>query len=128
MARTSRNSHGGLKGFKINSEESAVRYIQEFGKTIGSAPVSSGAYSKAINNGGWTTAVGAFDVSNQGLIKSVLWSLSVLSGRSAVGDSEAREIIAMFEETSNAAIDKPIIQTTTSSSSPTPVAVSAVTE
>lgn len=128
MARTSRNSHGGLKGVKVNNEESTVRYLQEFTKTIASAPLANGAYAKAINNGGWTSPAGAFSVSNQGLIKNIVWSLSILSGRAQAGDSEARELIVAFDDIGNSAIDKSTNPNTISVASPTPVAVSAVTE
>lgn len=108
MARTSRNSHGNLKSITVRDEESAVRYIDAFAGTMASSPAANGAYSKAINNGGWTNPSGPFGLTNQGLIKSVVWSISILSSRAKSGDAEAREIIASLEPIINGAQDRPV--------------------
>jgi len=108
MARTSRNSHGNLKSISVRDEESASRYIDAFAGTINSSPASNGAYSKAVNNGGWTNPSGPFGLTNQGLIKSVVWSVSILSSRAKNGDAEAREIIASLEPIINGAQDRPV--------------------
>lgn len=108
MARTSRNSHGNLKSVSVRDEESAARYIDAFAGTINSSPAANGAYSKAVNNGGWTNPSGPFGLTNQGLIKSVVWSVSILSSRAKNGDAEAREIIASLEPIINGAQDRPV--------------------
>jgi len=108
MARTSRNSHNGLKSISIRDEESASRYIDAFSGTINSSPTANGAYSKAVNNGGWTSPSGPFGLTNQGLIKSVVWSVSILSSRAKNGDAEAREIIASLKQIINGAQDRPV--------------------
>jgi hypothetical protein len=108
MARTSRNSHGSLKSINIRDEESAVRYIDSFAGTILSAPAANGAYSKAVNNGGWTNPSGPLGLTNQGLIKSVVWSVSILSYRAKKGDAEATEIVASLEPIINGAHDRPV--------------------
>jgi hypothetical protein len=97
MARTSRNSHGSLKSIRICDEETTVRYIDNFADTMDSAPAANGAYSKAVNNGGWTNPAGPFGLNNQGLIKSAVWSIAILSSRSKNGDEEAREIMTYIE-------------------------------
>jgi len=85
MARTSRNSHGGLKSIKIHDEETTVSYITEFGKTISVGSSTNGsAYSKAVNNGGWTCPSGPLSLNNQGIIKSIVWSISNLSLQSLI--------------------------------------------
>lgn len=109
MARTSKNSHGGLKGIKVHDEETTVSYITEFSKTISvGSPTSSSAYSKAVNNGGWTSPSGPLSLSNQGIIKSIIWSMSILSGRSRDGDPEAKELVSAITDLVLAATDHPI--------------------
>jgi hypothetical protein len=108
MARTSRNSHGNLKSINIRDEESAIRYIDAFAGTINSSPAANGAYSKAVNNGGWTNPSGPFGLTNQGLIKSAVWSVSILSSRAKNGDAEAREIIASLEPILHGAQDRTV--------------------
>lgn len=97
MARTSRNSHGSLKSTIISDETTTANYIDSFADTMASAPVSNGAYSKAVNNGGWTNPSGPFGLSNQGLIKSTVWSIAIISSRANSGDEEARRIMTYIE-------------------------------
>lgn len=109
MARTSRNSHGGLKSIKIHDEETTVSYITEFGKTISVGSSTNGsAYSKAVNNGGWTCPAGPLSLNNQGIIKSIVWSISILSGRARDGDTEAKQLVAAITDLVATATDHPI--------------------
>jgi hypothetical protein len=109
MARTSRNSHGGLKSIKIHDEETTVSYITEFGKTISVGSSTNGsAYSKAVNNGGWTCPSGPLSLNNQGIIKSIVWSISILSGRARDGDTEAKQLVTAITDLVATATDHPI--------------------
>lgn len=109
MARTSRNSHGGLKSIKIHDEETTVSYITEFGKTISVGSSTNGsAYSKAVNNGGWTCPSGPLSLNNQGIIKSIVWSVSILSGRARDGDTEAKQLVTVITDLVATASDHPI--------------------
>jgi|TARA_Y100000310_G_C20380421_1_gene667836 hypothetical protein len=53
-----------------------------------------GGYSKNINDEGWVTQCGGFDVSNQGLIKATAWSVAIISQRAKEGDTEAHNILS----------------------------------
>ena len=109
MARTSRNSHGGLKSIKIHDEVTTVSYITEFGKTISVGSSTNGsAYSKAVNNGGWTCPSGPLSLNNQGIIKSIVWSISILSGRARDGDTEAKQLVTAITDLVATATDHPI--------------------
>jgi len=109
MARTSGNSHGGLKSIKIHDEETTVSYITEFGKTISVGSSTNGsAYSKAVNNGGWTCPSGPLSLNNQGIIKSIVWSISILSGRARDGDTEAKQLVTAITDLVATATDHPI--------------------
>lgn len=122
MARTSRNSHGGLKSINIHDEETTVSYITEFGKTISVGSSTNGsAYSKAVNNGGWTCPSGPLSLTNQGIIKSIVWSMSILAGRARDGDKEAKELVTAITDLVSTATDHPIESSIISKSQPVSV-------
>jgi hypothetical protein len=87
MARTPRNRIN----TNITDENNVIEYLNQFSKMNIQA---AGGYSKNINNDGWVTQSGGLEVSNQGHMKAMAWSISILSLRAETNDAEARTIVA----------------------------------
>ena len=88
MARTPRNRIN----TNITDENNVIEYLTQFSKMNIQA---AGGYSKNINNDGWVTQSGGLEVSNQGHMKAMAWSMSILSLRAGHDDdTEARIIVA----------------------------------
>ena len=87
MARTPRNRIG----INIIDPSTALEYLKHFADMDMQA---AGGYSKNINNEGWVTQSGGLDVSNQGHVKAMAWSVFILSLRADRHDEEARTIVA----------------------------------
>jgi hypothetical protein len=86
MARTPRNRIN----TNITDENNVIEYLNQFSKMNIQA---AGGYSKNINNDGWVTQSGGHDVSNQGHMKAMAWSISILALRAGSDDTEARTIV-----------------------------------
>jgi|TARA_Y100000296_G_scaffold20548_1_gene24382 hypothetical protein len=96
MARTPRN--------RININITDVNNVSEYLTQFSSMDIqAAGGYSKNINNDGWVTQSGGLDVSSQGHIKAMVWSVSILSMRAGADDPEAQQIIANICPIANAA-------------------------
>ena len=96
MARTPRNRIG----IKITDSNTTVEYLNKFSSMDIHA---AGGYSKNINNDGWVTQTGPFDIENQGHAKSIAWSIFILANRASNGCAEASTIVGNIVEIVTAA-------------------------
>ena len=87
MSRTPRNR----TNITITDADDVIDYLEQFAKMDIKA---TGGYSKNINNDGWVTQSGGLDISNQGHIKTIVWSVSILTQRAGLKDVEAQSLIA----------------------------------
>lgn len=87
MARTPRNrTH-----IEITDASSTIEYLDKF---AGMNITATGGYSKNINDEGWVTQSGGFEVSNQGLVKTISWAVAIIAQRSGSGDHEASSLLS----------------------------------
>jgi len=90
MARTPRNrTH-----ISIVDANSTTEYLDKFSSMNITA---AGGYAKNINDEGWVTQSGGFDVSNQGLIKTISWAVAIIAQRSGSGDPEASSLLSNLD-------------------------------
>tara|TARA_Y100000034_G_C6738431_1_gene327533 strand:+ start:216 stop:632 length:417 start_codon:yes stop_codon:yes gene_type:complete len=87
MARTPRNrTH-----INISDASSTTEYLNKFS---GMNITAAGGYSKNINDEGWVTQSGGFEISNQGLVKTIAWAVAIISQRAKGGNEEAQMLLS----------------------------------